>query len=234
MNDIRFLLMVRVGEVPTGIEAEWGSWFDTKHIASRLDCPGFLSARRFVAIDGEPRGECKYMILYDLDTIDALTSESFSKVRESERSLPSDSFEAKTLKLPNFSRGVYEQIYPERGEYRIPKTNVIFIIGHDVPLNRDEEFNAWYNTEHAPAMCQVPGFITARRFKRVESQLPPTSPTHSMPSSPKYLTIYDLESEKVYKSELFLKQANSPWSSWVRSWCTRRFLFLGRRVYPRS
>jgi hypothetical protein len=154
------------------------------------------------------------------------------KLREWEASLPPDSFEAITARLPNFSRSAYEQIFPEQGEYRMPDTDILFTIGHDVPPNREEEFNAWYNTEHIPAMInRVPGFVTARRFRNVGSLLPPGS--GKMDLSPKYVTLYDLIHEKVLDSEIFQKETNSPWSSWVRSWYTRRFRILARKIYPK-
>jgi hypothetical protein len=35
------------------------------------------------------------------------------------------------------------------------------------PVGRDAEFNDWYDTEHAPARNDVPGFLTARRWRVV-------------------------------------------------------------------
>jgi hypothetical protein len=224
----KVLLMVRIGDVPGEIEREWNRWYDTTHIPNRLSKPGFLSVRRFFAI----WGEYKYLTFYELDGVKALTNDAYMKLREWEASLPPESFEAITLRLPNFSRGVYEQIYPEQEEHKMTNTQFLFTIGHDVPPNREEEFNAWYNTEHIPAMInRVPGFVTARRFRNVGSLLPPGS--GKADTSPQYVTLYDLSNDKVLESEIFLKETNSPWSSWVRSWYTRRFRILARRIYPK-
>jgi hypothetical protein len=232
MTQKRILLMVRIGDVPKGIEAEWNNWYDTQHIPHRLNISGFISARRFVEIGSESKGGHKYLTLYDLSSVDVLTSEAYLKLRDWEASLSPDSFEAITPKLPTFARGIYEQIYPGQGEYEIPDTEILFTIGHDVPSGKEEEFNAWYHTEHIPAMMnRVPGFITARRFKVVETPLPPRAGKTS--SSPKYVTLYDLNSDKVLESEAFLRETNSPWSSWVRSWYNRRFRILARRIYPK-
>jgi hypothetical protein len=227
MTKKRILLMVRIGDVPPEIEGEWNKWYDTEHIPNRLNKPGFLSVRRFKAIEGE----FKYLTLYDLNSINALTSEAYLKLRDWEASLPPDSFEAITPKLPGCSRGIYEQIYPEQEDYQIPNTEILFAVGHDVPPDKEKEFNAWYNTEHIPAMKRVPGFVTARRFMVIETQLPPRGGSGS--SSPKYVTLYDIESERVFQSEAFLKERNSPWSSWVRSWYSRRFRIVARRIYPK-
>ena len=208
------------------IENDWNNWYNSKHIPSRLNIPGFLSARRFVAVDGDP----KYMTIYDLADVHVLKSEAYLKLRDKEAALPSGSFEAITPTLPNYSRGLYEQIYPEQGEYQIPNTEFLFVVGLDVPPAREEEFNAWYNTEHILAMLRVPGFVTARRFVAAQIELPPRAGTR--PSGPKYCALYDLESEKVRQSAAYLKERESPWTSWVRSWYIRRWLGDYRRIYP--
>ena len=227
MSQGNILLMVRIGDVPKEIEGDWNNWYNNTHIPNRLNKPGFISARRFITLSGE----AKYLALYDLENLGALRSEAYLKLREWEASLPRNSFEKITSELPDFSRGIYEQIYPEQGEYQIPAADILFTIGHDVPPNREEEYNAWYNTEHIPAMMnRVPGFMTARRFRNVGDVLPPGSGKTS--SSPKYVTVYDLGNENVLQSEIFLKETNSPWSTWVRSWYYRRFRILARRIYP--
>jgi len=228
-----------MGEVPPKIEAEWNKWYDTQHIPSRLNLPGFISARRFVVTKGEPKHlalpdlspEPKYLTLYDLASVDALGNEAYLNLLKKEASLPADRFEVITPRLPNFSRGVYEQIYPEQGEYQVPNTEVVFAVGHDMASTKEEEYNAWYNTEHIPAMNRVPGFVTARRFVMVSgNQLPPGA--ISTPPYPKYLQVYDLESEGILRSEAFFRERVSPWGSWVRSWLNRRLRILARRIYP--
>ena len=219
------VLMIRTDVLPDK-EAEWNNWYDTKHIPGRLEVPGIYAVRRFVAIEGEP----KYLTIYELASVDVLASEAYLKLRDSESSLPPDSFEFTTAKFPNFSRSLFELIYPEE-EYRIADTEFIFAVGHDVPPDKEEEFNAWYNTEHIPAMKRVPGFVTARRLRAVQTQLP--SRAGAKLSGPKYSTIYDLEDNEVLQSETYLREKDSPWSSWVRSWYTKRFRLLGRRIYPK-
>ena len=220
------ILMIRTNVVPER-EAEWNQWYDSRHIADRLKIPGFSSVRRFVAIEGEP----KYLTLYELADVAVLKSEAYLRLRDKESSLPPSSFEIQTAKFPNFARGLYEQIYPEQEEYRVPKTEVLFTVGHDIPPNREEEFNAWYNTEHIPAMKRVPGFLTARRFRAAEVELPGRAGARM--SGSQYCAVYDLESKEVLRSEAFEREKDSPWSAWVRSWYTRRFRLLARRIYPK-
>jgi antibiotic biosynthesis monooxygenase (ABM) superfamily enzyme len=220
------ILMIQTDVLPDK-EAEWNNWYDTKHIPARLEVPGIRAVRRFIAIEGNP----KYLTIYELASVDVLTSEAYLAMRDREASLPPDSFEFTTAKFPNFSRGLFELINPEQEEYRMPDSEIIFAVGHDVPPDKEEEFNAWYNTEHIPAMKRVPGILTARRFRAKQIQLP--SRAGAGLSGPKYSTLYDFEDDKILESESFLREKDSPWSFWVRSWYDRRFRILGRRIYPK-
>ncbi len=221
------LMMVRMDILPE-VEADWNRWYDTRHIPDRLNIPGFISARRFVAIEGAP----KYWSVYDLESVEVLASEPYLQLRDQEYSRPPDSFELITGKLPNISRGLYRQIYPEPGEYQVPDTEFLFAVGFDVPPERQEEFNAWYNTEHIPTLLRVPEFVTARRFVAEERQMPARA--GKIKTTPQYVALYDLESEAAIRNESFGKAINTPWTVRIRSVASRRFRFLGRRIYPKQ
>jgi hypothetical protein len=69
------LLMVSM-EPPASLEDEFNDWYDTEHFPQRMALPGFVSASRWVCIDGWPR----WMALYDLASLDALTSDAYLSV----------------------------------------------------------------------------------------------------------------------------------------------------------
>ncbi|MBI4195092.1 MAG: hypothetical protein HY526_08440 [Betaproteobacteria bacterium] len=104
---------------------------------------------------------------------------------------------------------------------------VVLVRFDQVPRKFEAGWNRWYDTEHIPAMLRVPGFVTARRLKMT----PPLSPeTGTQPSSPLYLTLYDLADKNAVESDRFLRDRNSPWTSWVRSWYTRRLRIKAHRI----
>jgi hypothetical protein len=233
VTEKKALLMVKV-DSPTEHEVQWNSWYNDRHVAGRLTVPGILSARRFTKIDGIPRefavaGEAKYLALYDLTDVKMLKGEPYRRLVEEEAARPRDGFEGSISKLPKFARGVFEQIYPEEIEYAAPRTRFVFVVGHDVPRNKQQEFNAWYNTEHLPALMAVPGFITGRRFVLSEPPVVERGGTLS-----KYLTIYDIENRDALESDAFKKASVSRWSDWVRSWYTRKMCTLYDRIYPKE
>jgi hypothetical protein len=234
MADRRALLLAKM-DPPGEHEQEWNDWYSHQHCAARIKSPGFLSGRRFSKIEGIPSatsipGDAKYMALYDLANLEVLNGQPYQELRNRELAKAADSFDVQIFKLPKFARAAYIQIYPEKGDYGVPSSPLVFMVGHDIPAGKEAEFNAWYNTEHIPALMQVPGFLTVRRFILDERIVPPAVDRGGILS--KYLTIYDIENEKAFETGAFQKASMTPWTVWVRSWYTRKVCMLYRRIYP--
>jgi hypothetical protein len=90
------------------------------------------------------------------------------------------------------------------------------------PLTIEEEFNAWYDTEHVPERLAVPGVETAVRF----------SSTTGTP--PKYLAMYDLVAESVLDTEAYKRVAgdrSSPWTKRVTG-RTKVYRSVGSQIFP--
>jgi hypothetical protein len=90
------------------------------------------------------------------------------------------------------------------------------------PLTMEEEFNAWYDSEHIPERLAVPGVETALRF---------CSPTGA---APKYLAIYDLAAESVLDTDAYKRVAganSSPWTKRVTG-RTKVYRSVGNQIFP--
>ena len=85
----------------------------------------------------------------------------------------------------------------------------------------EEEFNAWYDTEHLPERLAVPGFETALRFVCVDGH-------------PRYLAMYDLVRPEVLESPDYLRVAFENSSPWTRRILQRVRVYRasGRQIYP--
>jgi hypothetical protein len=230
------LLLAKM-DPPAEHESEWNEYYNNRHVADRLVLPGFLSGRRFTKVEGIPKdtsiaGDAQYLALYDLANTGVLKAEPYQRLREKEAGLSPDSFEVTVFKLPKFARGLYRQIYPEQGEYRIPSSKYVFVVGHEIPRHKRKEFTAWYNIEHIPGLLSVPGFLTARRFILADREVPPMVEPGGI--LPRYLTIYDIESEDVFETDAFMKATKTPWTLWVRSWYKRKMCLLYRRIFPQD
>jgi len=85
----------------------------------------------------------------------------------------------------------------------------------------EEEFNAWYDTEHVPERLAVPGFESARRYV-------------CLTGHPRYLAMYALESAAVLDTEAYLRvsfERSSPWTKRVVS-RVKVYRSAGVQVYP--
>ena len=85
----------------------------------------------------------------------------------------------------------------------------------------EEEFNAWYDTEHVPERVAVPGFETGLRYVCIDGH-------------PRYLAMYDTDSPEVFDTEGYLAVSfgrASPWTRRVTS-RVRVHRYAGRQVYP--
>ncbi len=89
------------------------------------------------------------------------------------------------------------------------------------PPTLEEEFNAWYDTEHIAERLAVPGFETALRYVCTDG-------------APRYLALYDLASPAVLNSPEYRKVGYdnaSPWTKRVTS-RVRIYRSFGEQVYP--
>lgn len=89
------------------------------------------------------------------------------------------------------------------------------------PPALEEEFNAWYDTEHIPERLAVPGFVTGLRFV-------------STSGSPRYLAMYDLERPEVLDSPAYGRVSGANFSPWTRRVTSRVRIYrsAGSQVYP--
>lgn len=80
-----------------------------------------------------------------------------------------------------------------------------------VAPEREEEFNAWYDTEHLPEIVALPGFVQARRYVCAEA-------------TPKYLAWYDAVDETAEPGPHLRNYAanQSPWWRRINDFLTQR------------
>ena len=68
------LLLVMMDIAPE-MEEEFNRWYDQEHVPERLSVPGFLTGRRFKAVEGSP----KYLAIYELENAAVLQSPAYLK-----------------------------------------------------------------------------------------------------------------------------------------------------------
>jgi hypothetical protein len=189
-------------------EAELNRWYDEEHIPELLKVPGYQSARRYQAVEGEP----KYMALYEIDSVADAQGEAHRVAIETPWTFRMrEHFTAKNA--------FYHQVFPSDGVLRgpawgQPEGGLMAMRLGTKPAN-EADFNAWYDQEHLPALSAVPGVIACRRFSSTDA-------------TPKYLAIYHLTSPEVQASAEWKKAIDTPWSARVRDHFTDRWRVVYR------
>jgi len=85
----------------------------------------------------------------------------------------------------------------------------LLLVVSDTPGYFEEEFNAWYDTDHIPERMAIPGFETGRRYVSADR-------------ARRYLALYDLTTVGVLETPDYLKFSGvnfTPWSKRVVSRC---------------
>jgi len=100
-------LLMATMEPPPAIEEEFQDWYDTEHFPERRDCEGFVTAGRYLCIDGWP----KYLALYDLADTGVLQGPGYAKIAVGRYSAWTHRIMAKVW---GQYRADAEQVYPGR------------------------------------------------------------------------------------------------------------------------
>jgi hypothetical protein len=100
----RYLQMGRI-TVAQNMEDEFNAWYNTAYIPSYLRVPGVIRARRFVAIEGEP----KYLTVYEFENAGVPDSKEWAEARESN---PWNKRMRPHVQLDEGSPAVFQRIFP--------------------------------------------------------------------------------------------------------------------------
>jgi hypothetical protein len=95
-------LLAVLADVEPEHEKDLIGWYDEEHLSERMACPGFLRARRFVAVNGEPR----FLALYDLTDLSALETPEY----RGHQNAPTKRTTEVLAHLRNSRRNVYRRI----------------------------------------------------------------------------------------------------------------------------
>jgi hypothetical protein len=152
-----------------GQEDVYNKWYDTQHAQDVVAVPGFVTAQRFVLSDTQLRVSKplpKYLIMYKVVT-DNLPS-VYAEVR---RRLDT----GMTVIDPSFDRSssvslTYRVMGPtiyHKGPVRPshPGSQVYYqLVFADPVSGREDEFNQWYDQQHAPDVVAALGSVSAQRY----------------------------------------------------------------------
>ena len=107
----------------------------------------------------------------------------------------------------------------------IPVGTTVLVVTMDVDPEDEAEFNKWYNEQHLPERMEIPGYVSARRFKLEEGNGALT-----------YLCIWELEDGSPLQSQMYQEQNADPTALYLRvnETIKARTRGLYRQIYPET
>jgi hypothetical protein len=157
-------------------EDEFNDWYDTEHLPERQRVPGFLTGQRWLGADNPKQS----VATYDLESLSVLQGAAYRAVGGANLSPWSKRVTARVQRLLRFEG---DQILP--GDQTAPgNAGGLLLVAMSPALAVETAFNAWYDNEHVPALANVPGVLSARRFRNVGD-------------GPKYIALYHLNAPAV-------------------------------------
>jgi hypothetical protein len=208
-------LLVAAFDFSTAHEDEFHDWYDLEHVPERQAVLGFGACERW--IDDEAPN-CA-VATYDLDALDVMRSAPYEAIAYDNLSVWSKRVTGMCRRLLRFEG---TQITP--GDAAAPAgAGGLLLNAMNVTPEAEDDFNAWYDQEHLPALAAVPGTLAARRYRSGED----AEGTH------RYVAIYHLASPDVTRSEAWKAAVETPWTDQVRPHFRDRIRILTHR-YARA
>src|SRR5205085_5583913 len=102
-------MLITLMDADPAEERDFNKWYDKEHIIERVSIPGFLEARRYVAVAAEP----KYLNFYTAETLEILRSPAYLAALQN----PTDWTRRIMAKFRNFTRAV-ARVTASRGQGR--------------------------------------------------------------------------------------------------------------------
>ena len=177
---------------------EFHDWYDLEHVPERQAISGFGACERWL----DEGGEATAVATYDLASIEVLHGDEYRAIAYENSSVWTKRVVGMCKRLLRFE-GV--RITPGLEPAPV-NAGGLLVNAMNVAPEAEDDFNAWYDQEHIPALAAVPGTLLARRYRADENG----SSTH------KYLAIYHLETPDVTRSEAWAAAVDTPWSARAR------------------
>lgn len=112
-------------------------------------------------------------------------------------------------------------------------SNYLFTATMNVDAAKEALFNEVYDTEHVPALMEVPGVLSVARFQKQELKMIIGSEVRTIliESEPRYTALYELESPAVLTSAAWAKAVDGGrWPEQVRPYTKNRRHVLLKRI----
>jgi len=189
-----YYLLVFNAPVP-GREAEYNKWYSEQHEPDVVSIPGFVSAQRFVYNGVQLRAvslkKPKYLVIYKIVAADlpAVLAEVKRRLQNGQTRV-SSSLDPKSGQMFVYRafRPKVEGVGGEPSDAKPGPVETYYqVVFGDATTGQDQQFNEWYDHDHASNMVAAPGFIFAQRAIVSDVQLLP------IPDPSRYLALFEIK-----------------------------------------
>ncbi len=139
-------------------EAEFNDWYDQEHIPVRMTLPEFTGAQRY------KRNDRNYLAVYDMTGLEALENPDYVALKTQ----PTARTERMLRDVTGFTRYIGNEIScavnPASTRTDWIEAPVLYPVLFDVPQDRLQEFDDWYDQDHVPILLECADWWAVRRF----------------------------------------------------------------------
>lgn len=172
--------------------ADFHAWYDEEHIPVRMTCPGFVSGQRYRS-DAGPG----FLAVYEMTDLGALKTPDYKVVKEQ----PSDRTRWMLKNVRGFTRYLGKERHRVAKDEAAADTPFLYAVWFNVPADRANDFNDWYEREHIPMLMRAPDWRMVRRFEITDGE--PETWTH--------LALHYLASKDALQSPEREAARKTPW-----------------------
>jgi hypothetical protein len=187
------LLYVEV-DCPPELEGEFHAWYNLEHVPERLNIPGFVSGRRYAALEGSPR----WLATYELTSVAVLESSEYTKWLGGPLQT---AWTTRMVASTRVHRSVF-RLADKRDSARTGKERrALLAVRFAASREENETLSRWHDTEFSRELLDVPGVMSSARYEGTEGS--------------ERLVLYEL-------AQPWLTQEAAFGRLWTAGWETRR------------
>ena len=136
---------------------EHDRWHTHEHFPERLSIPGFRRGTRWIAAEGAPR----YMVLYEVDSLETLTSEAYlARLND-----PTPW----TQKMMPHYRGMNRGLCAVAGSFGFGQGGAAALLRFTPEASRAAQLNRWLLEEALPAVPRMSGLCSAHLLQGAQA-----------------------------------------------------------------
>jgi hypothetical protein len=200
---------------PEGETRRFEQWYDTDHIARRIELTGFKGARRYWQLDSGAE-EPHHLAIYELESLDAVRTQEYNALK-SDPGAETDYF---LSRVTGFTRYTTELVSDFGDTSAVG--DFLSVVAFAVPEADTAELDAWYEEEHAPRLLEAADWLRVRRYRVISGDGGPWT----------HLALHELANQEVMDSPERARARTGPLrdSLAARDWFASSGRWLYRRV----